>query len=343
MKKIALFLAIILCLSLCACTTPQNQQEDPTKDDPAKEAQYQAALESLKVFEEARDLEIHLSDPESYYKAMKDSYDLWAGLGDYKDAKEYVSRFTVVDDVLLYEATVDQDVFGQKQLRLSETKLYGYDANKNWVWDIDYGTKFHVLAYTPQNSPCVATRVYDENNRLISIDEYVGDTLECRCTYTYDSSGNLLTETITKRSGQVVVVTYEPDGSWAASDGEFVKNILNEKGQVTGEMRNGLFRYLYLYTYDENGHKVKALRYNVDASWTPTENNKETEIVWSYKNGICTQYESTIFRNGAKKTTITSTYTYENGHMVAEECGDTTKTIYTHIYGTFYWYNAPQT
>lgn len=338
-KALSLLLALVLCLSLCACdeniqdntdgtenvgnagdtlTGTEGTTDATTNDNLDKEAKYQEAIESLMIFEEQPEFEA------AYYEKIEAVYNMLVALGDYKDAQKYLEYFIVVPNVVLYSEERSIDAFDRETVKLAQ--MFGYDAKGNQVWKINGGRD--VFRYS-----------YNENGLLIESRDNWGDAYTYITTGNYDEQGRVTDRTTVQEDGTThhTIYQYEDNDSWTVTTDNGTPSYneaeYNENGQLVKltqypqEYLDGIKSHSYtvsLYEYDADGNKIKDqyTRYYVDIKGIGEEATSKTyeayssTIVFNYTNGQLTDYESW------------------------DSDGDAHHYYYT--YGTFYWYISPE-
>lgn len=195
-------LLLVMCLNFASCTQQSSDTRDPKAHD------YENALTLLANCD---------------YEGAKNAFEQ---LGDYRDAKEYLSKFYYMPisfeyDLIDKKGTNDV-AYNSKNLPISETTIRS---------DVQAVSKF----------------AYDDNGNIIEqimIKNTAGDPEIYHYVYTYDEKGYLLTANYTAHDGYVASYTY----------------LYDDKGNNTKQIyvdANGT--YEYLMTYDENGNMLTKM------------------------------------------------------------------------------------
>ena len=190
---------------------------------------------------------------------------------DYEAAKEYLSRITVVDDVLIGKSRVTYDHLDNSD-ETENWERFEYDANGRLVWadyaesDNRYGNWYDQFTYEYGADGNVAkTKIGWSDTDMLIVPTYENGVLtseEVRCAdgnvfnvyYTYDEMGRL-SYWASERNGNFYTTTY----------------LYNEMGLVAEELFltsyysswNGEYVFedsvLKTYTYDGDGHLVQMI------------------------------------------------------------------------------------
>lgn len=205
MKKIiSVFLCLMLISMLCVTLGSCFLSSEDNRDDKAEE--YEAAIVLLANCD---------------YVGAKAAFE---ALGDYKDAKEYLSKFYYMPVSFEYDMTdkkgTNDVAYNGINLPISETTMRS---------DVQAISKF----------------AYDDNGNIIEqlmIKNTAGDPEISRYVYTYDNQGNLITANYTAHDGYKASYTFEYD----------------EKGNNVRQIYTDDYNeYEYLMTYDANGNMTR--------------------------------------------------------------------------------------
>lgn len=245
------------------------------------------------------------------YEGAKEAFEK---LGDYRDAKEYLSKFYYMPISFEYDL-----------------------VDKKGTNDI---------AYNSQNLPIseiiirpdaqgVSKFAYDDKGNIIEqimIKNTEGEPEISRYVYTYNENGQLITANYTGYDGYVASYTFFYDDK-----GNNVKQIYEDEYST----------YEYLMTYDENGNMLsQVLMYNGEVESmnivaTYNESGKVIREVCTYYDGSQESKDYTYDANG-KCTQVV--FTDENGENVYEythdEHGNVIKEIYTSFDGSVQYVNT---
>ena len=302
MKKIfALLLVLALSISLfgCGCiisnkdhqdnSTPVNDSEISENDDSANEAKYDTALALIKSGE------------------CQEAYEILKALGDYKDAKELLTKF--VPMVLYYK-------YSQGEMQGDE--FVPEYTNENVAIIGANGFPIEV-SYTESDGETYNSKVtYDESGRPISVLSYGADEFYENTTLTYDAQGNATGYVTKDKAGNVTfsfTLTYDANGNKTEQVRVYESGYTEiEKFEYDSENRN--VRHERIWGAD-NADNAEIYEYFYNAEGLLI---KET---CSYMSGgqrqlLCYEYEydsegklltADILQNGVKSNAI---YYYDN-------------------------------
>lgn len=312
-KALSLILALIMCLSLCACggepdvetqgsmaeipttenhydvtTAPSSTDTEPTDtmptEDPEKNERYEYALSLLSK-------DIHPEQGNEF----KEAYEILTELDDYKDAKEYLSRFTIIPNVLLFWTGSELNAFGEV---IEEVVCnYCYDAQGQII----LGPTFD--CYQPRTSPddYIYLYTYNSDGRVIEkqLFEYQAPQFPDHPPYSKLISSLLLTyndldQLVEKRgvnadgtTASIATLSYDDAGM-----------LVKEETQYS----NGAFLSVS-YIYDGAGRLIKldymepysdlSCEYNEDGLLSKELSGGRVGKECFYDNGllVCVQYE----------------------------------------------------
>lgn len=284
-KAISLVLALIMCLSLCACGESSQQAESGGK----KEDIYASALLLL---EESQGAEENASEK------VKEAHELLVSLGEYEDAKEYLAKITQQEVCVAKEKT-NYDAFGQPG---SYTISYQYDTSARLASEYDDSegmTKYFE---------------YDAGNRVVSETRKVFDQIIYVGTYSYNGDGQCTLHTAKHNSGLTVETFYHYDEngnqikeSYMLGDiDNEVTFAYNDAGLLIEKRKAGVGGYTYKYEHicGDTGDVQKRIVDFASDYHTPyihTEN-------YTYDNGNLTLIET---YDEKQNLVAKETYTYE--------------------------------
>ena len=239
MKKwIALLLALVMCLALCACGggDPKPDGVYQADSDTYEYAAFRFAdgeFESVfvtsadEIAAGSGEYEINTAD-----KTIRCIYHAYRENDNFTDSKELVLSYSGSGDSL--KLTADGETFAHTDAAFREFK---------WVIK-------ELVGNTEANS---RTYVYDDAGRLVDDGE---------CQYTYNDDGTIATSTYGKN-----VTTYEYDSNGVLhqkhhADGATTVMFYDDNGVLTSEAYDGvdgsyIDTGLTLYEYDDNGFLVK--------------------------------------------------------------------------------------
>lgn len=331
MKKIiALVLVLVMCLSLTACkskearnvekmieaigavslesesaiVSAENAYEALTEEDKAEIENYEilttarTTLDALIYEAEMNakyDNAIALLKAEDYEGA----YHAFLDLGDWKDALDYVGRFTVLENVILEET----QILHKNLEELTSVIRYDYDSQGRVTQKtgdyLDYYC-FGLGAYTTGN---LWTYEYDTDGDLICVKHYNQEGVYLVIEFEYDDSHLLTSGSMTTNFGKdnlffeygengqvsrIIFLWHEISDLENADNGSFLEYLYEDNMLVRREYKGweGELYYdatpsdFYLdnsrdYQYNENGQlsnwavdSYSAMNSDVDATFT---------------------------------------------------------------------------
>lgn len=245
------------------------------------------------------------------YEGAKEAFEK---LGDYRDAKEYLSKFYYMPISFEYDL-----------------------VDKKGTNDVAYNSQNLPISETTIRSDAqgVSKFAYDDKGNIIEqimIKNTEGEPEISRYVYTYNENGYLVTANYTGYDGYVASYTFLYDDK-----GNNVKQIYEDEYNT----------YEYLMTYDENGNMLsQVLMYNGEVESmhivaTYNESGKVIKEVCTYYDGSQESKDYTYDVNG-KCTQVV--FTDENGENVYEytydEHGNVIKEIYTSFDGSVEYVNT---
>lgn len=317
-KAISLLLITAFLIGLCACSTSKQLSiaTQPTgATTPTDVGVNQDALAAK--YEKA--LYLLVEDPMAWDGAkmlfasrMQQAYDLFAELAthNYKDAADYLARFTVLTDVLLYDTLYETGENGEAVLVSNSARGYHYtkegllycryddllDTAHYYSYDAE-GPLSQTQQYTSGEPGTTVKYTYD-NGLLVQQQWCNGDRVDSSTDYTYDDMSKLVKT-----------------------------NHRNEKNSD----------WETIFSYDENGMLMQEICTVVDSGITYT-------CSYSYDEaGVLTQsiQEKSDPNNADANSTVTTVYTYSDGRLIcetsttADQEGSSSR-IY--VYGDYYCY-----
>lgn len=320
-KAISLLLALMLCLSLCACgggndapETKGNEEIDnpienqvETTEDPALEAerekQYNIAL---------RKLETSVFDGQS--AAFKEAYEIFAQLGDYKDAQAHLEKYTILPDMRLMETCSEVNAFGEEVNSCSRD--YGYDAEGKTVYDPKDCS-------TPYDSTTRTIYTYNEEGVVIEEVRISGTMTVQKTSITHDEVGNVIKKESLDADGTTTTQTFDYD---AMGRLETMMEVL------VVEPYGDTYKVTSKYTYDDNGVLVSVVEKGDGGTET-------TEYAYDANGNLLTETITLDLKYGPDQETVKS-YFYENGVLVRveENSGENSLIVITYTYGDYYCY-----
>ena len=318
-KAISLLLALVLCLSLCACgggnDTPETKGNEennaPTEsqvettdapeatEDPAIEAerekQYNIALAKL---------ETSIFNGQS--AAFKEAYEILSQLGDYRDAQAYLARFTILPNMRLMETYSKTNVFGEEEYSYSMD--YGYNADGK----IAYDAKGCSTSFDPYATRTIYT--YNEDGIVVEETRVVGSMTDQKTTIIYNADGTVAQKDYLSADGTVSTQTFAYDDAGKLTTMVWVES------EAT-----------YEYTYNDNGVLISVV--GKGKGYTET-----TE--YSYDTDGNLVNESITLKVPGAKLFSSKSYFYENGNLVRveENSEQNGLVVITYTYGDYYCY-----
>lgn len=313
-KLIAMLLALVMILSLCACDKKNSTEEE---------------LETAYLLSE---ISATQTDSEGKTSTMKATM-------KYDDDYNLIGGETYQDGKLVYKSTFDKDP--QKPLveleyedgKETSRTTYTYDANGNLL------ERSGNRNYNGKNSTFKYIFTYDANSNMLTEKNYSNGKLENEFIYTYTAFNKVATEILRYSYGEEVHCTYTYDQH---------ENKISETR--TWQYDNGETRSTqttYENTYD--GDKLAEVKTYEDGkleSWEKYDaNGNETLRVYYYGDDgeESSRYESTYDEDGKilKRVdkwggeTNTTTYTYNSSGKIVEtnysaQDGRTSRSAYSY-------------
>lgn len=252
----------------------------------------------------------NLSDSEKYEKAMEniekgkyeEAYDMLKSLGDYKDSKEYLSKFHYVNTKQIYDYEDGKIRYNTKINKngvIEEIAIPEEDAIIKLNYD-EKGNRIKIEVTIDGSEHATFTYTYNSKNYLIeeeiayhtwdsyTVNEYTynssGKVIKCvstydystdTTTYTYDINGKLIKETgkyniktySYNSNSQLINVAIDSDYSDSSIEYEY-----NSQGKVISEIYHDDYEYhVVKYTYDSNGNLTEMIKdYGSEGKYTTT-------------------------------------------------------------------------
>lgn len=285
-KTMALLLAIMMCLSLCACGGENGQASAGT----SKSAEAYAS--ALQLLEESA------VSSEQISEKIKEAYDLLISLEDYEDTQAYLSKITQ-KEVCVEKEVVGYDAFGQVDSIGSQIHSYGYNYcglltyEKIYPWQNEYYSEYNsdgqIMVRTCYNNGNIKWREehsYDKNSLCVSINRTYNDGQISQVFLEYDSDEKIIKEAIS--DDRDIVYTYDKEGRI------FEKTWLDEL--------DGLPLIVHKYSYAQNGTISKV------EEWTYGGEKYAGEYLYTYEGEKLASIE---FYSESKQIKNRETYTYE--------------------------------
>lgn len=301
MKKwIALCLAFIMALSLCAC---DGKKDKNAKDD--GETVTAAKLTEVVMTE---------TDSDGETNTMKATL-------EYDEDHNLIASKTYLDDKLSYSVTYDKDM--EKPLveleyddegKVNDRTENTYDANGNRV------ERNSSYTYDGETTTSKLVSTYDGKGNVLTEKSYRNGELEYDYTYTYTDSGKIATESVKWSGGDssTEVYTYDEHDNVLSititqcyGDEEEVRLTTYENTYENGKLAEvkcyedgALFR---TEKYDADGNQILYVNYTDDSEYSRTES--------TYENGKLVK--EVDYYDGKEESV--STYTYNADGKLTEQ------------------------
>lgn len=287
-KAISLVLALIMCLSLCACGESSQQAESGGK----KEDIYASALLLL---EESQSTEENASEK------VKEAYELLVSLGEYEGAKDYLSKITSKEVCVLKE-TVQYDAF--EQILESSTVSYEHDAFGRVICETN--SAWGQSIYTEYNAEGNV-----EKTILTDGDLKNGGHILSEYTYSYNEDSKMTVRFEKRASGREQKIYYKYDNK-----GNLVK-VESEKGTFDTYAYDELNRLVEMNYYLSSDSLGMSEKYFYDDNGSLCK--KETvypqgdlfEAIYTYSGEQPILVETYNMNNSPQSLASKETYTYE--------------------------------
>lgn len=247
MKKLtAFFFALVLLLSLCACTTTPSTTEAPAPTEPPYKTVY-----------------VHSSITQEFGSTVSRTEYVF-------DDQNTVSEVVVyTNDSETKRHTVENDENGNYIRWTSDGSVieYRYDEHGHnlgssmyidgnlvsateYIWENGLRTSITTKMASQQTMTQKVLMTYNAAGQVLRQDTYTADTLSSYSIYAYNQDGK--TESIT---------TYQPDGTVLSSS----SNTWNGNTQtITTVDATGNVSQTAVRTYDENGNLLTHIVYNAN-------------------------------------------------------------------------------
>ena len=328
MKKfIAISLCIGLLLSLCGCTTSRklsSAEHDPLQNNTTPQTDVGVNEEALAMKYEMA-LSLLIDDPAAwdgakamYAYQMERAYELFVELDSYgyKDSAEYLNKFILLSDVLLYDTLYETDESGESTMVIDSARGYHYNNVKRLLYRVDdlMDTTYYYTYVVGETTMVekVALRVngkltqtilynYSEQGLLMSEELRTGETVDSSTDYTYDTESKL-------------VKKYHHDDKNGDRETIYIYDGADLPKQEVCTLVGTGITYTYTYTYDEDFRLIRSVTEKADA------NDSDAAVV------LTTIYE---YENDRLVTETTFAGTDDN----AVACGTR-----VYVYGDYYRY-----
>ena len=190
-------------------------------------------------------------------------YDIFESLGDYKDSKEYLARFSIIKDQVTYYIRTITDNLGNVN-GPNEYTYQKYDKNGNIIFteDSDFMEYYGIMAI----SSFSAKVFYDENNVVTKLHiHFVSTEIDTIVTPIYDENGVLVGSTIrTNTLNETLTFKY------------------NDKGQRIYTETYDVWYHTFsarTYTYDDQGKLLEKYACEGDSKKPDSFEGKEMTLV----------------------------------------------------------------
>jgi YD repeat-containing protein len=276
MKKWTAFLmAACMALTLCACNGGSGTTTETTTETTMDPTYLEASLEkeNAEKYARAMDLLTEGEDTEAYLLLLE--------LGEYKDAADYLVKFTV-------EYTLDSETISSSNTDgapVSSTVKYVYDENGVLV--------------EKTMQPCNEYYTYDESGNLIQIRTGIKTATQSTTEHTYNEDGQLVSSQMLSAEGEVLSTT-----QYSYTNGLMTQSIRI----VTGHEK---YPHMALYSYDEAGRLVTVYEFFSAYDYT-------TQYTYD-ENGLLTKMVLTTNLNNAEYSVETTSYSYDGTRLTGTE------------------------
>ena len=167
-------------------------------------------------------------------------------LGDYKQAREFLDRFTVVPSMLTEVTLYCTDWLDNTST--SSRNRYGYDENGEMVWAYGQGV---VELFGVDESSHTQYFTYDQKGKIAKVQVGSGSSVQAVGTPVYDTVGKLVGMTVQERHDEYTTVfTFDVQG-------RVIRMGVSEEESA--------YPLIYDYTYDDAGRlnsKIKTSGYH---------------------------------------------------------------------------------
>jgi len=201
------------------------------------------------VYRYANDYGVYTLETDEYLddeEKLPYIYEKLVALGDYKQAQEFVDRFTIVPSMLTEVTQYNTD----KLNNVSDSWLsrYGYDENGTMIWARGEDV---VEMYGVYDTYDTQYFTYDEKGNIADVQIKWSDTIEALGTPIFDTMGKLVGMQVQEQSDEYTsVFTFD-------AEGRVIELYIPEPASS--------YDITFAYTYDDAGKlasKVKTYGYN---------------------------------------------------------------------------------
>ncbi len=230
-------------------------------------------------------------------------YELFTGLGDYKDSAQLAARFTILEDRYVGAERLRVDQMGNES-KYDSYEIVRYNS-MGQVTSSEVAENFQIYGMT--NNEMYFS--YEENGRISKVQYLSGNTVQAVVTPVYDDQGRMV------------------GGSYKSNTatGE-LSYVYDDQGRLTENIVwCGSDRYQYIYTYDDQG---RLASYECLQGWSdPIRNYYRFTTTLTYDAQGRLESKTTtkinIISNDLDNTT-TLTYSYDaQGWLVSAELCET--------------------
>ena len=277
------FLSLILSLALTCCMLAACNDESAIN--------YNKAIELIESGE------------------YEEAYSIFEELGDYKDAKTYLSRFhyVITDKATSGEGKTETVTYTYNDKNLPIISVVS-DEKGSYTYDYSYNDEGYLLQQIKTGNDG-DKQIYDytydvDGNKIKEIRTFSDGKTDTR-QYTYNDSGNIIKEVFTSFYGSVTTeYTY-------SDKGELIKKVATTSSGETGTET---------YTYDDAGNLIKyvnyAAGYNTTVEYAYNYESSSIKEVYTSSN----DFDHYVYIN-------TTEYTYdEHGNIVEAAAFDSSGT-----------------
>lgn len=333
-RLLSLLCALLCLLSVCACgdvsdtdtqNSSQTDSETGTGNETAvNEEDYQKAIEDLRTLLEKTCSDEELANPELllnlflptkdtlYPIAVKqeelaDLYQRFTSFGDYKQAKEIASRFSVIEQGSFTVNLIKADNGGERAIKIDSGILdaegrriwQGRDAENRggilYVFNED-GTllrKENKLNEYDDRGRCTKTTLLDKDLKINEV-----------TVYTYDEGGNCTKAVTTSRTAVTITLTYTYDENGVLTNSVDRYERVHDRVYSTRENT-------YAYAFDEQGNRIAQKMHSkaLGGIYSVTQDYVD---VYSQKGHPIYSFVDTCIAEECPEAFITE-FRYENG------------------------------
>lgn len=297
MKKwIALFLAVVMALSLCACG---GAGSDAPEKEPTTAGGNNNGGDNNGGNNNNNNNNHNNADPQKKVEAFV-LKELSAVDYENEDGDKLTFEYDALGNLIGMKSPTKQTTFDKHIGRPLVENIPARQKRTVSTYDAA-GRLLTRYEYDDEEGECEGyTYTYDEKGNLLSVEEYEDYSLDDGTRYTYDANGNMLTKTWYDENGEKDWTTYTYD-----ANGNLLTQVYRDE---SGE------RARNTYTYDENGKMIKYV-YNYSINFVDRVENYEEvyEYEYSYTDGKLV--ETKAYENG--KLTNHTTFN-DNGDILTD-------------------------